>query len=245
MTSRFRALAVCDSSGIAPAKWCAPPKSSRATARGSSSSVALLSRLPEDGDGSMLSGLRARIDALEGRGHVAVVGSFREPGCEPEAPLRQALLAHSGRRRGGPVVRPLRVSGIPAAAKQRFDSAHKQNALTMRRVESLAWGRNSGACFPHRRCDCPKIRKYSELASINADLDSPAPRVASAGRRRPVSAAASGRREEDRPVSPGAAVGGITTPFTLRPFLPSANSSGHRAPWSISCGQRCTCLSFA
>lgn len=46
-------------------------------------------------------------------------------------------------------------------------------AATVKCLESLAWGRNAGACYPHRRCNCTRYRKYSELASINCDLASP------------------------------------------------------------------------
>ena len=35
--------------------------------------------------------------------------------------------------------------------------------------EFLAWGRYSQTCYPHRRCRCYTIRRYSELASINCD----------------------------------------------------------------------------
>lgn len=48
-----------------------------------------------------------------------------------------------------------------------------KNAATMRCLESLCWGRTTGQCFPHRRCNCSRYRKYSELASINCDLSSP------------------------------------------------------------------------
>lgn len=44
-----------------------------------------------------------------------------------------------------------------------------ESAAAVRAAESIVWGRNSGSCFPHRRCQCPSHRNYSEISSINCD----------------------------------------------------------------------------
>ncbi|KAI8651877.1 C6 zinc finger domain containing protein [Fusarium sp. Ph1] len=47
------------------------------------------------------------------------------------------------------------------------DSAGK-NSLIVTALEHLAWGRNYGSCYPHRRCACQHHRNWSELSSINS-----------------------------------------------------------------------------
>lgn len=42
-------------------------------------------------------------------------------------------------------------------------------------LESLAWGRHYGGCYPHRRCDCHRHRSPSEMISIRSDLSAPLP----------------------------------------------------------------------
>jgi hypothetical protein len=41
-------------------------------------------------------------------------------------------------------------------------------------LESLAWGRHYGGCYPHRRCNCYSYRTSSEIISIRSDLSDPA-----------------------------------------------------------------------
>lgn len=36
-------------------------------------------------------------------------------------------------------------------------------------LESLAWGRHYGGCYPHRRCNCYRHRSFSEVISIRSD----------------------------------------------------------------------------
>ncbi len=64
--------------------------------------------------------------------------------------------------------RPGRTADQDASGQRR-----NENAAAVWTVESLVWGRNRGACYPHRRCNCRRYRKYAELASICCDLDDP------------------------------------------------------------------------
>lgn len=57
---------------------------------------------------------------------------------------------------------------------ERVNTSQSQPETTIRTLESLAWGRHSGSCYPHRRgCYCIRTRKYSEMASVNCDMSSP------------------------------------------------------------------------
>lgn len=60
-----------------------------------------------------------------------------------------------------------------AEAESRSQTPQPTGAATVKCLESLAWGRNSGSCYPHRRCNCPRYRSYCELASITCDLANP------------------------------------------------------------------------
>jgi len=128
----------------------------------------LLHRLPagEEEDNATVRGeLQSRINVLE---------------YGPASPLSEDFSLHTAPN-PLPLPGPASLNGVmgqapgqyrfDAPTTTRLDSSQKQNAISMRRVESLVWSRNSGACYPHRRCDCPKLRKYSELASIIADMD--------------------------------------------------------------------------
>ena len=42
-------------------------------------------------------------------------------------------------------------------------------------LESLAWGRHYGGCYPHRRCNCYSYRSPSETISIRSDPSIPPP----------------------------------------------------------------------
>lgn len=39
-------------------------------------------------------------------------------------------------------------------------------------LESLAWGRHYGACYPHRYCNCYSYRSPSEMISVSSDPSS-------------------------------------------------------------------------
>ncbi|RFU29523.1 hypothetical protein B7463_g6816, partial [Scytalidium lignicola] len=45
-------------------------------------------------------------------------------------------------------------------------------------LESLAWGRHYGACYPHRHCNCYSYRSPSEIISISSDLSNLPPGLA-------------------------------------------------------------------
>lgn len=42
------------------------------------------------------------------------------------------------------------------------------DSLIVTALEQIAWGRNYGNCYPHRRCACQYNRSWSELSSINS-----------------------------------------------------------------------------
>ncbi|KAH8898033.1 hypothetical protein GQ53DRAFT_454101 [Thozetella sp. PMI_491] len=65
--------------------------------------------------------------------------------------------------------RSLPSSAAPLAIQEKNQA---ENAANVWGVESLVWGRNRGACYPHRQqCHCRLYRSYAELASINCDMD--------------------------------------------------------------------------
>ncbi|CRK36209.1 hypothetical protein BN1708_006978 [Verticillium longisporum] len=57
----------------------------------------------------------------------------------------------------------------PTTVRRREGTLSSQSAATLRCLESLAWGRFTGPCYPHRRCNCMRYRTYAELASVNCD----------------------------------------------------------------------------
>lgn len=52
-------------------------------------------------------------------------------------------------------------SSVPA------DPAETANTVAV--LESLAWGRHSGSCHPHRGCNCYTHGSHSEMVSINVN----------------------------------------------------------------------------
>ncbi|EGY14397.1 uncharacterized protein VDAG_05561 [Verticillium dahliae VdLs.17] len=57
----------------------------------------------------------------------------------------------------------------PTTVRRHEGTLSSQSAATLRCLESLAWGRFTGPCYPHRRCNCMRYRTYAELASVNCD----------------------------------------------------------------------------
>ncbi|CZR59837.1 uncharacterized protein PAC_09731 [Phialocephala subalpina] len=68
-------------------------------------------------------------------------------------------------------------AGVPVneASRTSNDTSDKapEYAATVT-LESLAWGRYYGGCYPHRRCNCYSYRSSSEMISIGSDPKSPA-----------------------------------------------------------------------
>lgn len=60
---------------------------------------------------------------------------------------------------------PTNPLGIPSEASDTDD----RNSSIVNVLEYLAWGRPYGACYPHRKCTCPRHRSPSEMLSINSE----------------------------------------------------------------------------
>jgi hypothetical protein len=67
---------------------------------------------------------------------------------------------------------PVEVSGSGAIRPWSDTSDKAPEYATMITLESLAWGRHYGACYPHRHCNCYSYRSPSEMISVSSDPSS-------------------------------------------------------------------------
>ncbi len=128
----------------------------------------------DDSSESLRRTVQERIDALEYSYLSPPSESLNPRGPSPQSPMSQDTQTEVSLSLGT-------YYGTPAATRQPgsptsstavvLDQNQLDNAASMRTLESLVWGRNSGSCYPHRRCTCHNYRSYSEMASICCDTD--------------------------------------------------------------------------
>lgn len=59
----------------------------------------------------------------------------------------------------------------PAQHQDPNELNSRSDEVAVNVLEYLAWGRHYGNCYPHRSCECRRQRPWSEIWSINCDLD--------------------------------------------------------------------------
>ncbi|EFW99065.1 c6 zinc finger domain containing protein [Grosmannia clavigera kw1407] len=60
------------------------------------------------------------------------------------------------------------LSDVPDSQAEPQIDPDGQDSLIVTALEQIAWGRNYGNCYPHRRCACHHNRSWSELSSIDS-----------------------------------------------------------------------------